>query len=56
MEIPMPYPHNAVKPRVRVDQFVVHPYVFPAEIGGWLGTVGLLTIAALITTASFMLL
>lgn len=52
----MPYPHNAVKSRVRVDQFVVHPRDFAAEIGDWLGTAGLLTIAALITMASFVLL
>ena len=52
----MPYPHNAVKSRVRVDHFVVHSRDFPAEIGDWLGTAGLLTIAALITMASFVLL
>jgi hypothetical protein len=56
MEISMPYPHNSVKSRVRVDQFVVHPRDFPTEIGDWLATTGLLTIAALITTASFVLL
>jgi hypothetical protein len=52
----MLYPHNTVKWPVRVDQFVVHPRDFPAESGDWLGTAGLLTIAALITTALFVLL
>jgi hypothetical protein len=51
----MSYPHNAVKSPVCVDQLVVHPRDFPAEIGDWLGTAGLLMIAALITTASFVL-
>jgi hypothetical protein len=56
MEISMPYPHNAVKSRVRVDQLVVRPRDFASEVEDWLGTTGLLTIAALITVAWFVLL
>jgi hypothetical protein len=52
----MPYPHNAVKSRVRVDQLVVRPRDFPAEIGEWLGAALLLTVAVLITMAPFLLL
>jgi hypothetical protein len=52
----MPYPHTAVKSRVRIDQLVVCPRDFPTGIGDWLGTFGLLTIAALITMASLVLL
>jgi hypothetical protein len=52
----MPYPHNAVKSRVCVDQLVVRSRDFPSEVGDRLGIVELLTIAALITMASFVLL
>jgi len=52
----MPYPHNAVKSRVRVDQLVVRPRDFSHEIGEWLGAAVLLTIAVLITMAPFLLL
>jgi hypothetical protein len=52
----MPYPHNAVKSRVRVDQLVVRPRDFPDEIGEWIGAAVLLTIAVLITMAPFLLL
>jgi hypothetical protein len=41
---------------VCVDQLVVRHRDFASEVGDWLGTTGLLTIAALITMASFMLL
>jgi hypothetical protein len=52
----MPYPHNAVKPRVRIDQLVVRSRDFPSEVGDWLCAAGLLTIAVLITMAPFLLL
>ena len=52
----MLYPHNDVKSRVYHDQFVVRPGDFPSEVGEWLGTAGLLTIAVLITMAPFVLL
>jgi hypothetical protein len=51
----MPYPHNAVKPRVRINQLVVRSPDFPSEVGDWL-CAGLLTIAVLITMAPFLLL
>jgi hypothetical protein len=52
----MAYPNNAVKLLARVDQLVVRPRDLPSEVEDWFGTAGLLTIAALITIASFVLL